>query len=93
MSARASRYYGYPFQGSHGVNQGGPLCPRVFNFMVDVISYHCVVMVAENEAVPDVFGYTMTDNAAFFNGYDGFIASTNPVWLQWVFGVLIGMFE
>ena len=61
--------------------------------MVDPIDHHWVVMVAENEAGPDGFGYTVADKAAFLNGDDGLITSTNPVWLQSVFGVLIGLFE
>ena len=35
----------------------------------------------------------MADKAEFLNGDDGLITSTNPVWIQWLFGVLIGLFE
>ena len=35
----------------------------------------------------------MAEKAEFFSTNDGLIASTNPVWLQWGFVVLIGLFE
>ena len=31
--------------------------------------------------------------ATLFYAYYGLIASTNPVWLQWIFDILIGLFE
>ena len=46
-----------------------------------------------NEDRPDRFGYTVADKMTLFYAYHGLIDSTNPVWLQWVFGILIGLFE
>ena len=47
----------------------------------------------ENEAGPDGFGYTVADKMTLFYAYYGLIESTDPVWLQWVFDILIGIFE
>ena len=93
MVERASGYYRYPFQGSWGVTQGGPMYPCIFNVMVYVIIYHWVGMVAENEAIPDVFRYMMEYNAAFLYYYDCLIESSNLVWLQWGFNVLISVYD
>ena len=90
---RVIRYYGDPFQGSWGVTQGDPLYPLIFNIVADAIFHHWFGLVADKEATPDSFGYMVTEKAALFNAYDGLIASTNMVWLQWGFDVLIGLFE
>ena len=47
----------------------------------------------EKEDGPDGFGYTVADNMTLFYAYYGLVDSTNPVWLQWVYGILIGLFE
>ena len=61
--------------------------------MVDVIIRHWVRLMAENEAGPDGFGYTVDNKMTLFYAYYGLIDFTNPVWLQWVFDILIGIFE
>ena len=35
--ARAGGYYRTAFQGAHGVTQGDPLSPTIFNVVVDVV--------------------------------------------------------
>ena len=50
-------------------------------------------MVSDNKAGPDGFRYIVAENVAFFYAEDGLIASTNPVWMQWGFNVLIDLFE
>ena len=66
MVARASGYYGDPFQGSRGVIQGGLLSHQIFNVIVDMFFYHWFGLVAEE---------------TFFYADDGIVASTNPVWI------------
>eukprot|EP00957_Ditylum_brightwellii_P056350 4271702-Ditylum_brightwellii.AAC.1 len=34
---RASGQYGVPFRAERGVTQGGPLSPKLFNFVVDAV--------------------------------------------------------
>ena len=50
-------------------------------------------MVAENEAGTEGFGYAVAEKAEFLYTDDGLVASTNPLWLQWKFDVIIGLFE
>ncbi|EJK72705.1 hypothetical protein THAOC_05733, partial [Thalassiosira oceanica] len=38
LVCRAAKRYGKPFKASRGVTQGGPLSPKIFNIMVDVIA-------------------------------------------------------
>ena len=61
--------------------------------MVYMIIRQWVSLMVENEAGPDGFGYTVADKMILFYAYYGFIDSTNLVWLQWVFDILIGIFE
>ena len=93
MESRASGYYWDPFQGYWGVTQGGPLPPRILNFMVDAIIRNWVGLVAENKAGPDGFGQMVADKVVLFYTDDGLIASTNTLCLQWSFDVLVSLFE
>ena len=48
-----------PLLGSQAVTQGGPLSPWIFNIVADAIVHNWVGLVAENEADPDSFLYTV----------------------------------
>ena len=61
--------------------------------MVDVIICHWVGLMVDKKAGPDGFGYTAADKMTLFYAYYGLIDSNNPVWLQWVFDIIIGIFE
>ena len=61
--------------------------------MVDVIIRHWVGIMVENKFGPDRFGYTVTDKMKIFYAYYSLVDSTNLVWLQWVFHIIIGLFE
>ena len=50
-------------------------------------------MVAENKAGPELFEHNVADREDFFYVNDGLIYSTKPVWIQWEFDFLIGIFE
>ena len=60
---------------------------------MDVIIRHWVGLMVENEAGTDGFGYTVADKMTLLYAYYGLIESTNTVWLQWVFDIIIGLFE
>ena len=60
---------------------------------MEVIIPHGVGLMVDNEAGPDGFGNTVADKMKLFYAYYGLIDSINPVWMQWVFGILIGLFE
>ena len=42
---------------------------------------------------PEGLGYAVTDKAKILYADDRIVASTKPVWIQWAFDVLIGLFE
>ena len=60
---------------------------------MDVIIHHWVGITVDKKAGPDGFGYTVADNMTLFYAYYSVIESTNTVWLQWGFYILIGLFE
>ena len=60
---------------------------------MDVIIRHWVSLTLDNNTGHDGFGYTVEDMMTLFYAYYGLIESTNMVWLQWVFDILIGLFE
>ena len=49
-------------------------------------------MVVENEAGPEGFHHTVREKVSFFYEDGDLVASTNPVWLQWLFNTTIGLF-
>ena len=93
MVSRASGYYGIPFKGFRGVTQGDPLSPKLFNVVVDTVIRHFMMIVAEKSVGPEVFDRTVQRMASFFYAGDGLLALTQPEWLQWVFDVLMDLFE
>ena len=70
-----------------------PIKTLFINIVVNVIILHWVGLMVENDAGPDVFGYTVADKMTLFYEYYGLVESTYPVWLQWVFDIIIGIFE
>ena len=42
---------------------------------------------------PEGFGHSVTDKATSFYEDNGLVASIDTVWLQWLFSVMIGLFE
>ena len=58
-----------------------------------MIVYHWVRLVAENEAVLGGGSKIQDREIFFFYVNNGLVASTNTVWIQWLSGVVIGIFE
>ena len=56
MMARVGGYYGTPFKGYHGVTQGNPLSPTLFNVVVESVIHHWVMVLAATEASTEVLG-------------------------------------
>ena len=48
MVARYGRYFGILFKEYHGITQGDPLPPTLFNMVVDAVTHHFVKVVAPN---------------------------------------------
>ena len=74
------------------VTQGGTLSPQISNAVVVVIVHHWAGLVADNEVFSEGFKCTVADKADFSYVDDGLFASTNPVWIQWEFDVIINIF-
>ena len=60
--------------------------------MVYAMVRNWVGMVAKNKAAPDGLGFVVAEKAELFYAGKCMIFSTNPVWLHWLFNVLIGLF-
>ena len=57
MVARASGYFGVPFQVQRGIIQGGPLSPNIFNVVVDAVLRHWISVVSEVEGKAFLEGF------------------------------------
>ena len=49
MVERAGAYYWAAFKGSHGLTQGYPLSPTIFNVVVNAVARHWVTVMVEGE--------------------------------------------
>ena len=91
--ARAGGYYGSPFKGYYGGNQGDPFPSTLFNVVVEAGIHHCVMMVAESVEGTEGLGLSIQDLLAYLNDDDGIVASIQPERLQWSFNVLTCLFN
>ena len=70
MVERASSYSGTPFKGHHGMTQGEPLPPKIFNVLTDAVLWHWVTIVAVTEKTENPrtegFGWGIQQLAAYF---------------------------
>ena len=59
MVAKSGRYFGPPFKGHLGMNQGYLLYTTIFNVVLDTVLRHQVTVVisAEGTAAPDIEGF------------------------------------
>ena len=78
MIARAGGYYEPPLKGYHGITQGYPISPTIFNVVVDTIIRHWVIVVAATEAGAGGLGFLIQELATNFNSDNGIVASTQP---------------
>ena len=93
MVARAGRYYGTEFKGERGVTQGDPLYPTIFNVVVDAVVRQWLHLATQESERRGERGRERRHQAALFYADDGMIASTDPLWLQWAFTILVELFD
>ena len=74
MVSRAGGYYGLPFKGYRGVNQGDPLSPTLFKVVVDAVICHWVTVVTATEEGMEGLGMSIRDFAEYFYANDGLVA-------------------
>ena len=91
--ARAGVYYGTGFKEERGVTQGNPLSPTIFNVVVDVVVRHWVTLAVKEADTWGERGRELRHQAALFYADNGMVASSNPLWLQWAFTRLVGLFD
>ena len=88
-----SGYYRAEFQGFWGVIQGGPLSPTIFNMVVDAVVHLWISLVAGLVGGKDRCVGKVRHRAAFFYADYGMVSSTEPFFMQGVFGTLTRFFD
>ncbi len=85
--------YGEPFSAERGVTQGGPLSSLMFNVCVNAIVREWLCQTLDEDTARDKIGNQVAEMLVAFYVDNGLIASRDPVWLQELFDILIGLFE
>ena len=100
LVCRSEGNYGLPFHAGRGVTQGGPLSPKLFNFMVDTVVQEWLRRLFGRQPAAHGLDARQADGAtlyrlflALFYADDGYIASRNPVLLDRALGILSGLFK
>ena len=63
-----------PFKEYCGVTQGYPLSPTIFNWAVDEVIRHWVMLIAATDMGEEVLSALVQDLVAYFYAYDGIVA-------------------
>jgi hypothetical protein len=93
---RASGNYGAPFKAGRGVTQGGPLSAKLFNVVVDAVVREWLRLLREDMAPgleEEELDEMMETLFAIFYVDDAYLASRDPVFLQWAIDGLVSAFE
>ena len=64
-----------PFKGFHGVTQGNPLSPIIFNLIMEPVMNQWV-MVIEKEAIPEGLGWSIQRLLVYFYANNSLITLT-----------------
>ena len=65
MVAQAGGYFLVPFKGHHGVTQGDPLSPNIFNGVSKVVLHNFISVAIKEEAGPKGFGQAVQRLSAY----------------------------
>ena len=82
-----------PFKVYRGFTQGKPRYPTIFNMVVDAVIRHWEIVVAVEEAGPEILWRVVHTLAALFYADYKILASPRPSRLQEALDVLIGLFN
>ena len=93
LVCRTGGNYGEPFNAERGVTQGGPLSSLMFNVCVDTVVREWLYQTLDDDIARDRIGDQVAKILVVCYVNDGLIASRDPVWLQELFDILIGLFE
>ena len=78
MLAKTGVYYDTPFKGNWGVTQGGPLSPTLFNVLVDAMTWHWIMVLADVGAGTGGFVRAVHMMVMFFYADNGLLAFMRP---------------
>ena len=93
MVTRTGGYYRTKFQGAHGVTQGDPLSPTIFNVVVYAVVRHWVTVVIAGAEERSERGQEGRNQSALFYVDNGMVVYSDPRWIQDVFNTLVGLFD
>ncbi len=93
LVCHAGGNYGEPFNAKRGITQGGPLSSLMFNVCVDAVVREWLCQMLDKDAARDGIGNQLAEMLVGFYVDDVLIASCDPVWLQELFDIFIGLFE
>ena len=93
MVAWAVGYYRTFFLGEHGITQGDPLSPTIFNVVVDAVVRHWVTVAVEGAKERGECGQDSRHQAAQLYADNDMVASSDPRWLQGSFATLVSLFD
>ena len=93
MVARAGGYYRAALQGAHGVTQGDPLSPTIFNVVVDAVVRNWVAVVIASAEEQGERGKEGRNQDSLLYADDDMVSSSDPRWLQGAIDTLVGLFD
>ncbi len=85
--------YGEPFNAKRDITQGGLLSSLMFNVCVDAVVREWLHQTLDEDATRDGVSNRVAEILVAFYVNNGLLASQDPVWLQELFDILIGLFE
>ena len=96
MVCRASGNYGVPFKAGRGVTQGGSLSAKLFNLLVDAVTWDWQVRLPQEAAKDheeELIAELIWGFFAIFYVDDANFASHDPVFRQTALDILVKLFK
>ena len=75
------------------MTQGDPLCPTIFNVVVDAVVRKWVTLMVEGAEERGERGQESRHQAALFYADNGMVALPESRWIQGAFSTLFGLFD
>ena len=75
------------------MTQGDLLSPTIFNVLVDAVVRHWVTLAVKEAETRGEQGQEGRHQTSLFYADNDMVASSDPLWLQWAFTTLVGLFD